>query len=134
MDATTDEFTRFRACLLGLMNADLKVRPAGETRDRCAAAADELRRSLQWAGLEYKPGSRRELLIEKYDRLLSVVAIGDLEQTLALLVELVHARRGRRSRAGPSSTSAAASNSLDNLPSTYLATATRTTSNTSTSI
>jgi hypothetical protein len=88
MNATIDEFTRFQACALGLMNSDLKVRSAGETRDRCAAAADELRRSLRAAGLKYRPGSRRELQIENYDRLLSVVAIGDLEQTLGLLVEL----------------------------------------------
>ena len=83
-----NEFQRFGACQLGLMNADLAARSAGDVRKACARERDRLRRSLGKAGLQLKPGSKSVLLIEDYQQLLTDVSIDDLEQTLALLVEL----------------------------------------------
>jgi len=83
-----NEFQRFGACQLGLMNADLEMRPPGEVRDACARERDRLRQALFVAGLESKPGSETALLIEDYQQLLAEVSVDDFEQTLALLVEL----------------------------------------------
>ena len=83
-----NEFQRFSACQFGLMSADLAARSAGDVRNACARERDKLRRSLVKAGLRLKPGSKSVLLIEDYQQLLADVGIGDLEQTLALLVEL----------------------------------------------
>jgi hypothetical protein len=83
-----NEFQRFSACQLGLMNADLAARSAGDARNACARERDKLRGSLVKTGLRLKPGSKSVLLIEDYQQLLADVSVGDLEQTLALLVEL----------------------------------------------
>lgn len=87
-----NEFQRFSGCMLGLMNADLAARSAGDMRNACVRERDKLRRSLVNAGLELKPGSTSVLRVEDYQHLLAVASVGDLEQTLALLVELCASR------------------------------------------
>jgi hypothetical protein len=83
-----NEFQRFGACQLGLMNADLAARTLGEISTACAAERDKLRRLLWETGFELKPGHGKALLAEDYGCLVDAVAAGGLEQTIALLVEL----------------------------------------------
>jgi hypothetical protein len=87
-NAQMNEFQRFGACQLGLMNADLAARTLGEISTACAAERDKLRRLLWETGFELKPGHGKALLAEDYGCLVDAVAAGGLEQTIALLVEL----------------------------------------------
>jgi len=82
-----DDYTRFSACLLGLMNVDLETRGDDETRASCVAIRDKLRCGLSDRGLECDSQSGR-LAVEDYKDLKAQVQDGGLEETLALLVEL----------------------------------------------
>jgi hypothetical protein len=96
-----NEFQRFSACMLGLMNADLAARSAADVRNACVLERDKLRRSLAKAGLELKPSCSSVLCVEDYQQLLAVACVGDLEQTLALLVELCASRPWAAVEDGP---------------------------------
>lgn len=86
--AGANPLTRFSACLLSLMDADLARQAAGERRNACSSVAEKVRGELIAAGLEVEVGRRRRLVVEDDEALVRWLDVEGLEQSLELLVEL----------------------------------------------